>query len=451
MSSYRSCVRICTECLRAKLGDIQWRNLNPSGASVSIDLSIGFYRWRQPMTWKDLFRPKWKHSEEAVRLTAMRELSDQAVLLDVALHDRSGRVREAAAERLVDPRALAEIARGRGYSSSEMKFAALKRLSEGPLLLEVALNALGDDIKLAAVEKLKDQALLVGVAQKSNCMDVRLAAAGKLADQPLAQSIYTAIAKQYSDCWRLCRPVVEKIADAALAESIYAEAAIKDSNEQVCLSLIERISDRDLLALVANKSRHSEVREVALKNCANLLVTGLTTSNQMTALQAFLSRTMPASLNDDLRRFGESKFRPAFEIALRRQVEADWLQSGTIAEVHALIAALNDTEPPSGLKYALDTLYRKLQTVAASAFQKEAAAAIRAIREESTCLHCGGDGVLKGRTIGDDAPLERDCNPTYLETSECIWCNGTGKLVKYGGHWLGLHDSLDPKASRRKT
>ena len=314
------------------------------------------------------------------------------------------------------------------------------------MLVDVALHGGDEEIRLAAVEKLWDQALLAQVALKSDDVHVRMAAAGKLEDQPLAQSIYAAVARCFSGCWGLCRPAVEKITDEALAQSIYAEVTIEDSGFRNGLCAFERITDRKLLARVALNAKHSEVREDALKKWTNLLVAELAASNRMTALQAFLSRTVPASLSDDLRQYGEFKLGDAFKRALLRQVEADWLKSGTIGELQSLIAALDDRDPPWGLLLVLDTLYRELQKGAASKIQKESVEAICAIREESVCHYCGGDGVLEARTIGNDAPLERDCNPHYLEASECIWCSGARKLVKYGGHWLGLHAAIDPKA-----
>ena len=61
------------------------------------------------MRFMDLFRPKWKNSNELVREQAVEELTDQAALADVARNDESERVRSSALEKLTDKAVLADI------------------------------------------------------------------------------------------------------------------------------------------------------------------------------------------------------------------------------------------------------------------------------------------------------------------------------------------------------
>jgi len=62
------------------------------------------------MSLADLFRPKWKHSKPCVRLDAIKALTDQAALAEIAKTDSDPEVRDAAAKRLADlPRAAEKL------------------------------------------------------------------------------------------------------------------------------------------------------------------------------------------------------------------------------------------------------------------------------------------------------------------------------------------------------
>jgi len=55
----------------------------------------------------DLFRPKWKHSSEVVRLEAVTTIRDAALLARIASEDRDWRIGCKAVEGLNDPSRLA--------------------------------------------------------------------------------------------------------------------------------------------------------------------------------------------------------------------------------------------------------------------------------------------------------------------------------------------------------
>ncbi len=54
------------------------------------------------MTITDLFRPKWKHSHSAVRMSAVADLVDESVLGDITQHDADHSVRAAASRKLAE-------------------------------------------------------------------------------------------------------------------------------------------------------------------------------------------------------------------------------------------------------------------------------------------------------------------------------------------------------------
>ena len=59
----------------------------------------------------NVFRPKWKHSDWRVRLAAVQKLTDQPLLADIAKNAVEQIVRTTAALKLTDQAVLAEIAK----------------------------------------------------------------------------------------------------------------------------------------------------------------------------------------------------------------------------------------------------------------------------------------------------------------------------------------------------
>jgi hypothetical protein len=63
------------------------------------------------MSIADWFRPRWQHSNPAVRLAAVEELTDQCQLEDIARNAKDVSVRETAMKRLKASRENDELAR----------------------------------------------------------------------------------------------------------------------------------------------------------------------------------------------------------------------------------------------------------------------------------------------------------------------------------------------------
>jgi hypothetical protein len=82
----------------------------------------------------------------------------------------------------------------RGGNEHERR-AAIKEISGQALLAEIAKNDSNENVRRAAVEKLTDQAQLAEVAKNAGDSYVRRAAAGKLADHAFAQPEYADVAK----------------------------------------------------------------------------------------------------------------------------------------------------------------------------------------------------------------------------------------------------------------
>ena len=76
----------------------------------------------------DFFRPKWKHSDYRVRIQAVREMDDPAVLHTIAQSDENSDVRIEAVHKIQDEKALAHILEN--DSDPRVKNAVEKRLSD---------------------------------------------------------------------------------------------------------------------------------------------------------------------------------------------------------------------------------------------------------------------------------------------------------------------------------
>ena len=103
------------------------------------------------MGFFDLFRPKWKHPDPAVRLAAVERLDDQAVLVVVATADADEDVRKAAVERLDDQVVLVEIATT--DADEDVRKAAVERLDDQEVLVEIAATDADDEVRIAAVKR----------------------------------------------------------------------------------------------------------------------------------------------------------------------------------------------------------------------------------------------------------------------------------------------------------
>lgn len=124
------------------------------------------------MSLFDRLRPKWNHSDPAVREQAVRELDDQAVLEKIAHEDSCEAVRLAAVERLKVQDVLGSIARG----STALAVPAMKRLTDRSEVVRTANIAEQSIVREMAVERIDDGATLHRIAASDPDARVRLKA-----------------------------------------------------------------------------------------------------------------------------------------------------------------------------------------------------------------------------------------------------------------------------------
>ena len=187
------------------------------------------------MIFKRLTKPKWEHPNPKIRAEAAAEVSertaDGVIVLDALLRDSDPMVRRAAMKRIARLSLLRELmaedpelnvrevaanryrhllAGGDQDLRLEQRVAELGVVDNESVLAHVARRGRESDVRLAAVERLSAASLLVEVAMHDTSSRVRLAAVARIRDTESLQ----ALAAQGRDHDRQVR----KMAQEALAD-----------------------------------------------------------------------------------------------------------------------------------------------------------------------------------------------------------------------------------------
>lgn len=135
-----------------------------------------------------------KSDDSNTRMEAVRLLTTQNLLADLAQNDPDFAVREAAAAKLTDQAVLAQVAQKDSFFTVRLK--AVAKLTDQELLFHIAKMDQEFQVREAAVAQLTDQAALIQIAKLDVALPIREAAAKKLTDRWLAQDILAKIATE---------------------------------------------------------------------------------------------------------------------------------------------------------------------------------------------------------------------------------------------------------------
>lgn len=216
--------------------------------------------------------PSLESSEPRIRQHAVRELTDQAKLAEVALNDSDTHVRVAAMMKLTDQTLLAKVA----IESNDrvVRISATQKLTDQKLLADVAVQTVlakiamedaNTKVRLAAVKKITDQSMLVKIAADSRDLPVALAALDKVTDQTLLAQT----AAENADL---------SVALAALQkvnvpdQTLLAKVATKGTDLPAVLVEIEKLTDLALIRKFALVDSDGFVRQAAIKILPKLAV-----------------------------------------------------------------------------------------------------------------------------------------------------------------------------------
>jgi hypothetical protein len=210
----------------------------------------------------------WAYND--LRLAAVEKIDDEITLAKMALHDESSQVRYAAMEKVHHQQLLVQIAlseilalaeASRNYQEIILGMSA--RLPPGSRLLTESeyLNKIRGklylDIREKAVEKLTDQPVLAEVALKDSSAKVRLAAVNKITSQDVLKKV----ALTDADIG-ICGLAVGRISDP----DVLKDFALQHEKYAVREAAVEKIKDDNILKEVALKDRNRDVRLAAVNN-----------------------------------------------------------------------------------------------------------------------------------------------------------------------------------------
>jgi len=134
-------------------------------------------------------------------------------------------------------------------------------LTDQRILANFAKNAYSSNfISGAALEKITDQALLLDISKFARSDDVRSQAAGKLTDKTITQKLSVEIVKNSNEHWARRKAVIN-IADQSTLEDI----AINDEDIYVRIEAAIKLPNQTILADIAKNNDDINVRRNATK------------------------------------------------------------------------------------------------------------------------------------------------------------------------------------------
>jgi hypothetical protein len=205
------------------------------------------------MTFMDLFRPKWKHSNFKVRCAAIEQISDQTMLINIARNDKDENVRKAAVNKINDQAVLAEITRS---DTPFVGHAAFERIHNQVILNEIAVNAkIKGYVREWAIETINDQTLLSRIAATDSDSSIRCMAVSKIEEEVVLLEIVKSDTDE-----KVREEAIKKVSD----EAFLLETIKTDKSKAVRSAAVRRIDNADLLRKIAGDAKDIDMRATAL-------------------------------------------------------------------------------------------------------------------------------------------------------------------------------------------
>jgi hypothetical protein len=195
---------------------------------------------------KNLFKPKWQHKSEEVRLTAIQQLSEaqpeqKEILLQVINNDDSSSVKQAAFNQLNNLTTLIELSH---HSKKDIQVLANERLSK-QLTVENKQNWPTDQSQITElvislpklpatselVSQVSDQNLLANIAESARVANIRQQATTAISDESILEALEKRIKGKDKGCQKIIR---EKL--SVLQEERAQQAKQNEAIEQTILA-----------------------------------------------------------------------------------------------------------------------------------------------------------------------------------------------------------------------
>jgi hypothetical protein len=200
-----------------------------------------------------------KNGLSGVRYLAVKKITDQAALLDIALHDKHEVIKEAATERIEAQNELKKL-----FSDSTddaQKLHAIEKIADQIFLKKISTDQNEKDIfKLEALQKIKDEKTLFNIAKdessgqliKENCIH-------KIKNQALLKKLFEVHGLQ----WKIRELIIQKIEDKSFVKEIAEHT--KEWDADVREWAVKKITDKRMLKRLADNDPDKNVRDAANK------------------------------------------------------------------------------------------------------------------------------------------------------------------------------------------
>jgi hypothetical protein len=197
-----------------------------------------------------------KSCNESVGLLLLEKITDQKLLSIIAENCVNNYVKLEAAKKITDKGFAQEIYADviKNNISYDKKIPGVYKLTEKEnqmcilmdkisnqkLLLDISINARNSNMRIEAVKRLTDQELLADVAKSDTDYEIRSMAAEKVTDKKKSQEIYGELVKGDDVSWFMHESVIQKLTD----QNILADVAINAKYDNIRIKAIKKLKDR---------------------------------------------------------------------------------------------------------------------------------------------------------------------------------------------------------------
>lgn len=326
----------------------------------------------------NLFKPKWRHSDPDVRISAVAKLSpdqpDQlSILRQLALSDSSPRVRISAVQRLQDTDSLLQVLSASSdpevreqagqrvgeclndNAPSDSIFSLLEQVHDDSARTQIILNANG--LKPDSLGNVDDEHLLVQLALHARVADTRKAAVKRLSNTSLLEQVQRASRGRDKTVHRISR---DKL--TALREEARQQAENEQRRQQLIHQLHQLLMTEDTQFLQARAQAAYQEWDSLLQKEDELHARFLELSQQLNERLQRLVAKEAAEAEARARREQQLETAQALLDQLDAlDVSADTDLATELATVEQAWQALNPDWLSSSLKQRKDTLIEPLQ------------------------------------------------------------------------------------------
>lgn len=240
-----------------------------------------------------------------VRMTAIKRITDQKIIIDIARNDNNFYVRNFALGCIFDTTLLPEIAKSAIEEVTDQydliriaehpnwnvysRIAAINKITDDKVLAEIAKEADNNKVRKSAINKISDQLILKELANYDKNSYIREESVKMITDQNILielikdaeftntketalskiedHNVLVDIAKNYKDI-QIRRAAIWKITD----QNVLISLAKNDTNNYIRRTAVKKISDQNILADIAMQDNDSEVQHNAILGINDQLI-----------------------------------------------------------------------------------------------------------------------------------------------------------------------------------